>query len=93
MDADKVDTATNISGASDLVTLIGQAEDSIAANDIAFASGSWNATTKVFTILADGVGSDALILDSGIDTDIMSSDDMFILRNVDTDDLVHQNFI
>jgi len=70
-------------------------EDAMTASKTLFFSGSYNATTGVFTIAADGTGADTMIADTtdAGDRDIMASDSIFILVGVDSDDLHADNFI
>jgi Ca2+-binding RTX toxin-like protein len=89
------DTAdTFVAGAA--TSLVGVAHDQLnAADDINFLSGSFNATTNTFTITADGLGADTLIvsIDEDVAEAIDSTANAFILQGVDSDDLVAGNFI
>jgi Ca2+-binding RTX toxin-like protein len=70
-------------------------EDAMTASKTLFFSGSYNASTGVFTIAADGTGADTMIADTtdAGDRDIMASDSIVILVGVDSDDLHADNFI
>jgi len=68
------------------------------ADDNKFLSGNYDATTKVFTTTADGVGSDTLLIDmdSSTGNDLYGAAgglNMFILQGVDSDDLNAANFV
>jgi len=76
---------------------IGAAEDALvagAADDLLFLSGSFNATTNVFTVAADGTGADTLIFDVDLSDseDIDATTGAFVLVGVDSDDLVAADF-
>ena len=84
---------TFVAGAA--TTLVGVAHDQLnAADDINFLSGSWNTSSKVFTIMADGTGADTLIvsIDESVAESIDNTANAFILVGVDSDDLVAANF-
>jgi hypothetical protein len=78
-------------------TLVGAATTALTTATNFFASGTWNATTAVFTILADGTGADTLILESlnatAASQAISTNTNMVILVGVDSDALVAANFI
>ncbi len=80
------------------VTLIGADQTDLGAVANYFVSGSFNASTGVFTVAADGTGSDTLIIDQaangGANVDITTAgniDDAVVLVGVDTDNLVAAN--
>jgi hypothetical protein len=88
------DIDTFVAGAP--TTLIGVAHDQLnAADDINFLSGSFNSSTNTFTITADGVGADTLIvsIDESVAESIDNTANAFILQGVDSDDLVAADFI
>jgi len=62
---------------------------------VGFLSGSYNASTGVFTISADGVGADTLILDNdaGAQDSWVTADQWIVLIGVDSDNLVAGNFV
>jgi hypothetical protein len=66
-----------------------------AADDILFISGDYNAASGVFTVAADGVGGDTMILDidQSDSEDIVGSTGIVVLVGVDSDDLVAANFV
>jgi hypothetical protein len=87
----------NVQTAGAATSVLGVAHDALSgADDILFASGAFNSTTNVFTFAADGTGADTMIIDmekTGARDDIDGSTEIFILQNVDSDDLVAANFI
>ena len=88
------DIDTFVAGAP--TSLVGVAHDQLnAADDINFLSGSWNTATNTFTIAADGVGADTLIvsIDESVAESIDNTQNAFILQGVDSDDLVAADFI
>jgi Ca2+-binding RTX toxin-like protein len=88
------DIDTFVAGAA--TSLVGVAHDQLnAADDINFLSGSWNQSTLTFTITADGVGADTLIvsIDESVAESIDNTANAFILVGVDSDDLVAADFI
>lgn len=76
------------------VTGIGVANNTLIAGTNYFLSGTWNATAGTFTVSADGVGQDTLLVQgyavagTDIDTNITS----VILVGVDSDNLVAGNY-
>jgi len=88
---DVIDHANGASNA--LTTAIGKTENSLTDDTLYFLSGNYATATGVFSITADGLGSDTLIIqaDAGADTnstDIMENDGMIVLLGVDSDLLV-----
>jgi hypothetical protein len=67
------------------------------ADDILFLSGDYVASTGKFTIAADGVGADTLILDvvtaTATDRDLTLTTSTFLLQGVDSDDLAAADII
>jgi len=79
-------------------SLIGETvADLTAGQEVFFVSGAYNATTRVFTIAADGTGADTAIVQA--DNAVAASDalttnaSIVILVGVDSDNLVAANFI
>ena len=67
-------------------------------NVLLFASGNYDAETKIFTIKADGVGADTLMIDvDNTDSDVSdvlsTSTSMFLLQGVVSDTLVAGDFV
>jgi len=94
---DTLDVVAALAGSAP-TTLIGETEDALTDDTAYFASGTYTASTGVFTIAAAGTGADTLIVlaDATIHadtTDIMENDGMLILVGVDSDDLVAGNFV
>jgi Ca2+-binding RTX toxin-like protein len=83
---------------STLATIIGQSELVLSNNVLTFASGNYVASTGIFTITADGVGADTLIIDvdttnSAVSGVLSTSTSMFLLQGIDSDTLVAGDFI
>ena len=83
---------------STLTSVIGQDEAALTDNVLSFASGNYDAATGVFTITANGVGADTLIIDvdnaNNDASDVLStSSSMFLLQGVDSDALVAGDFV
>lgn len=57
-----------------------------------FLSGIWDATSKVFTLAADGSGSSTLVLQGSAGADIDQNGSLVILVGVDSDNLQAGNF-
>jgi Ca2+-binding RTX toxin-like protein len=79
-------------------TLIGATvADLTAATAVFFASGSYDSLTGRFTITADGVGTDTLIVqaDNGnaVSDSLLTNESMVVLRGVDSDNLIAANFV
>ena len=90
----------NVNAASAAATTgIGVAHDDLdaatGAIDLLFLSGNYVASTGKFTIAADGVGADTLIIDADVNGDIDVAGDagVFLLQGVDSDDLIAGDFI
>jgi len=91
------DINTLVAGAA-LATGIGVSNtDMVAggADDIFFFSGAYNTSNNTFTVAADGTGVDTLItvIDQDVAEDMGDTNGHFILRGVDSDDLVAADFI
>ncbi len=79
-------------------TLIGETvADLTAAQEVFFASGTYNSTTGLFTILANGTGADTMIVqaDNGVaaSDSLLTNASVVVLVGVDSDNLVAANFI
>jgi len=88
------DVIDHTDGASNALTsAIGKTENALTDDTLYFLSGNYVTSTGVFTITADGTGTDTMIIqaDNGThaDTsDIMENDGIIILLEVDSDLLV-----
>jgi len=81
-----------------LLSLIGQSELTLTDNVLLFASGNYDTETKIFTIKADGVGADTLMIDvdntnSDVSDVLSTSTSMFLLQGVVSDTLVAGDFV
>jgi Ca2+-binding RTX toxin-like protein len=86
----------NTAGAAAEATLIGATVADLGDDHVYWASGSWDAASKTFIFLADGTGSDTMVIDSVNATNdaadvLTTNSSIIILLGVDTDDLVAAN--
>ena len=89
------DTINGAAVGATLATMIAMTENALTDDVVAFASGDYDAATGIFTVKADGAGSDTLIIDTteAEDTDIATADSAVILVGTNSADLVAGNFI
>lgn len=92
------DTITNATANGLPTTLIGETvADLTAGTEVFFASGTYNAATGRFTVLANGTGADTLIVyadnaDAASDA-LTTNASIIVLVGVDSDNLVAGNFL
>jgi len=87
------DIIDGVDAAAIPTTGIGVAAAAGFTGDTFFISGNYVASTGVFTVTADGVGSDTLIVDAENNAaTLAATDDFILLVGVDSDDLVAANF-
>jgi len=76
-------------------TLIGETvADLTAGSETFIASGTWDAASKTFTILAAGSGADTMVVEAvngGVNDALTTATSVQILLSVDTDDIVAAN--
>lgn len=85
----------DVGTAGTAVSGIGLDETNFTATKTIFLSGSYSASTKVFTVTADGSGSSTLLLDTTVAADrtIATADTWILLVGVDSDSLVSGTFV
>jgi len=84
----------NSANAGAPATLLGQIVGNVNENDTFFASGTWDASSKTFLILADGSGADTMIVENETTAanDVLTTNTTaIVLIGVDSDDLVAAN--
>ena len=75
-------------------TLVGEIAADITENETFFASGTWDADSKTFLILADGTGADTMIIENettASSDSLLTNSTAIILIGVDSDNLVAAN--
>ncbi len=92
--------AVGATAATSALTLAENALDGTAGgggtDDILFLSGTWDAASSKFTVLANGTGADTMVVDVDADTvgqSLITSSSLSILIGVDSDDLAAADFI
>jgi len=84
----------NSTNAGAPTTLVGKIAADITENTTFFASGTWDAASKTFLILADGSGADTMIIENettNASDSLLTNSTAIILVGVDSDDLVAAN--
>jgi hypothetical protein len=94
------DVNVNTSGAT--ASALGLGRDDLdnkvgTADDILHLSGTYEASTGKFTLSADGIGGDTMIIDvdtsTAVSRDITTNSTMFILQGIDSDNMVAGDLI